>query len=71
MLFARILLSWFPPPSGGPLRAIVDLIYALTDPVLRPLRSLVPTVRAGMVGIDFSPIIVFIILAVVRAALGC
>jgi YggT family protein len=71
VLFVRILSSWFPPPRPGPLRALLDVVYALTDPVLRPLRSLIPPARMGAMAIDFSPIIVFVILAVLRTALGC
>ena len=71
ILFVRILLSWFPPPRSDVARAIVGFIYDITDPVLRPLRSVIPPLRMGMVALDLSPIIVFVILGVVRAALGC
>ena len=47
ILFIRIIASWFPPPREGPLRTVMRGIYAVTDPVLRPLRSLVPPIRAG------------------------
>ena len=71
ILFVRILLSWFPPPREGPLRTLVSGIFAVTDPVLRPLRALIPPIRAGMMAIDVSPIIVFILLGVVERAIGC
>lgn len=69
ILLARIILSWFPPPASGPVRTIVDVIYAVTDPVLRPFRNLIPPVRAGGIALDFSPIIIFVIIAVIRQAL--
>jgi YggT family protein len=71
ILFIRIIASWFPPPREGPLRSAMRTIYAVTDPVLRPLRSLVPPIRAGMMAIDISPIIVFILIGVLERAIGC
>jgi YggT family protein len=71
ILFVRIIASWFPPPREGPLRTIMRGIYAVTDPVLRPLRSLIPPIRAGMMAIDISPIIVFILIGVLERAIGC
>jgi YggT family protein len=71
ILFVRIILSWFPPPREGPLRTAVHALFAVTDPVLRPLRALIPPIRAGMMAIDVSPIIVFILLGVVERAIGC
>ena len=71
ILFARILLSWFRPPREGPARSVVRGLYAATDPVLRPLRALIPPIRAGMMAVDVSPIIVFILIGVLRTAIGC
>lgn len=54
ILFARSILSYFPNVSRR--NPIVKLIFDITEPVLRPVRS-----RVGIQnGIDFSPIIVFI-----------
>ena len=71
ILFARILLSWFPPPRSGAGRSIVELIHDVTDPVLNLVRGLLPPIRMGMAGLDLSPILVFVALGVVQAALGC
>ena len=71
ILFVRIILSWFPPPREGPLRTLVRAMFAVTDPVLRPLRALVPPIRAGMMAIDVSPIIVFVLIGVLERAIGC
>jgi YggT family protein len=72
ILLTRIILSWamslgWRPPYSGPLRTILDLIDAVTDPVLRPLRALMPPIRAGGVGLDLSPLIAFVILFVLRS----
>jgi YggT family protein len=72
ILFARIILSWFPPPRSPGARSVVSVIYDITDPILRPLRNLIPPVRMGAMAMDFSPIIIFIVIGVVRSAvLGC
>ena len=76
LLFARVIVSWaymfgFRPPLSGPTRKILDLLEDVTDPVLRPLRALIPPIRAGGVGIDLSIIVAFVVLAVLRQALDC
>ena len=56
LLVVRIILSWFPVDSfSGP----VSIIYAITDPILAPLRRL--PLQVGSV--DFSPILAFLILS--------
>ncbi|MBI4261655.1 MAG: YggT family protein [Actinobacteria bacterium] len=74
ILIVRIILSFpiFPPtPPSGPLAAAVSFVYAVTDPVLRPLRSVIPPVRMGMMGLDLSPMIVFVLIFVIQRAIGC
>ena len=66
VLLARIISSWFPRPYSGPWAAILSLIWALTDPILRPLRNLLPPARMGMMAIDFSPIVVFVLIGVLQ-----
>jgi YggT family protein len=71
ILFARIILSWFPPPMSGLGRTLFDVVHDLTEPVLGLVRGLLPPVRMGTMGLDLSPIIVFVALGVIQAALGC
>jgi YggT family protein len=71
ILFVRIIWSWLPVPTRGIARSIFDLIYDLTEPVLRLVRGLIPPLRTGAMGIDLSPIIVFILLMVLGSLLGC
>ncbi len=56
VLLVRALLSWVSPDPRNP---IVRTLVALTEPVLRPLRRLVPPHRLG--GIDISPLIAMLI----------
>jgi YggT family protein len=71
VLIVRILASWFPPPRSGALRTILRFVYDVTDPVLRPLRNLIPALRMGSMAMDFSPIILFIVIGVLQRAIGC
>jgi YggT family protein len=54
ILLARVLLSWFPDIDRR--NPIVQLLYDLTEPVLRPIRNALP--QTGMM--DFSPLVVFL-----------
>ncbi|MFM8944795.1 MAG: YggT family protein [Actinomycetota bacterium] len=73
VLLAHVLLSWASlfgaPMSSGVLRAVSDAIDALVRPVLAPLRSMIPPVRAGGVGIDLSVIVAFVVLQVLTNVL--
>lgn len=56
VLVLRIILSWF---RIDPFSEPVQILYRVTDPILEPLKRL--PLQAG--GIDFSPIVAFIILS--------
>ncbi len=57
-LFARIILSWFPISPGSGLASAFSALYAITEPVLGPVRRLLPPIGMGGMGLDLSPIIV-------------
>jgi YggT family protein len=62
LIFARILLSWFPvDPYSSP----VQFLHQVTDPILEPLRRL--PLRIGM--IDLTPLVAFFILFVTNKIL--
>ena len=69
VLIARMIWSWFPPPHGGLGRRVFEVVLDLTEPVLKLVRGLLPPIRMGGVGLDLSPIVIFIVLGVVRQAL--
>ena len=69
VLIVRVLTSFFPVPPSGPVSSIVSVVYALTEPVLRPLRGLIPPIRMGAVGFDLSPIIVFVAIGILERAI--
>jgi YggT family protein len=72
LLLLRVVLSWLEffgvrRPIVGPLRSAWDLLFTLTEPLLRPLRKIIPP--AGM--FDISVVVAFVIIFVLRVALGC
>ena len=52
----RALISWVNP---DPYNQIVIFLYRATEPVLRPIRRRLPM---SNIGIDFSPIIVILVI---------
>ena len=71
VIFARIILSWFPVSPGSGLATIFSLLYNLTEPVLGPVRRIVPPLMLGGAGFDLSPIIVIIGTRILAGMLGC
>ena len=66
LLIARIVISFIRVspyhPTWGP---IIRFIYETTEPVLAPVRNMLPP----MGGLDFSPMIVLILAGVLRSIL--
>jgi YggT family protein len=63
-IFVRIILSWISPGQHNPATAIIS---TLTEPLLRPVRRLIPALG----GFDISPIFVIIALgALTRVLMG-
>jgi YggT family protein len=66
ILAGRALLSWFPIQPGTFLGSLSSLLIDLTEPVLRPVRRVIPP--AGM--LDTSFIVVFFVLVIARSAVA-
>ena len=62
-IFARVILTWFPQVSATNL--LVQVIYTVTEPILRPIRRFMP--RTGM--FDFSPMIALLLLIIIHRIL--
>lgn len=61
-ILARVLLSWF---RVSPYHPLVDFLYRVTEPILAPLRRVIPPI--GMV--DISPVIALILLQIIQQVL--
>lgn len=64
-LFIRIVLSYFRVMPGSPLEGLNRTVVGITDPILRPVRRLIPPARIGMGALDLSPMIVGIAVIIV------
>jgi YggT family protein len=59
ILLLRAVFSWFPPPGGG-MATLYRILMDLTEPVLAPLRRMIPP--AGMFDLSFTVLFVFLII---------
>jgi YggT family protein len=67
-ILIRAIMSWFmmnPSTRGGILFSIYQFFHYITEPIMAPLRRIIPTI--GMV--DITPMIAFILLQLIAFAL--
>ncbi len=69
VMFARINLSWFPIEPGSGLASVYGFLYAITEPVLGPIRRVIPPMGMGGMGLDLSPLVVFFGITILRGAI--
>ncbi|AUS96186.1 hypothetical protein CDQ84_04880 [Clostridium thermosuccinogenes] len=63
-ILARVLLSWFPISRDN---QFIRLLYQITEPILAPVRNLIERTSSGRyMMLDFSPIVVFLIIGLIR-----
>ncbi len=62
IILARVLTSWF---QVDPYHPVVRFLYTVTDPILEPIKSILP--QTGM--IDFSPVVAFLIIMILQMIL--
>lgn len=69
LIWARILMSWFRPryrnKSNGWFFTIEEYVWRATEPMLAPIRSILPS--TGM--IDFSPFILMLLVDIIARVL--
>lgn len=63
VILARVLMSWV---NIDPYSPVARIIFDLTEPVLAPVRNLLPPAA----GLDFSPIIVMVLLQILGGILS-
>ena len=61
-LIGRVIISWLNIDRSSPLYPVAALIYQITEPVLAPIRSVLPSF--GM--LDLSPMVAIILIIVVQ-----
>jgi YggT family protein len=61
-ILVRVLLTWFPVDPSNP---IIRILYDITEPILAPLRKVIP--RIGM--FDLSPIAAMLLIQFISSAL--
>jgi YggT family protein len=65
VVIARIILEWIPVPGDHPVGRLRGLLAQVTDPVMMPLRRVIPPLRTGTVALDLSPIVLIIGLQII------
>lgn len=63
LLGLRFIISWLAPTMKN---SVTDIIYSLTEPLLRPFRTIL---TFGNMGIDLSPIILIFVIRMVISVL--
>jgi len=58
VILIRVIMSWF---SRGPTNMLANIIYQVTEPILAPLRRIIP--RVGP--LDFTPMVAVILLQLI------
>lgn len=68
-LIVRIILDWVQVPAGHPVGRLRSTLASFTDPLLVPLRKLIPPVRLGAVALDVSVIVLLVALNILYSVL--
>lgn len=63
LVLARVVISWTAPSGGG---GLVAFVYRATEPVLAPIRRVVPPTG----GIDWAPLIATLVLGLLLRFVG-
>ena len=62
-ILVRAVISWFPIPRENP---FVEVVYQVTEPILAPLRRIVPTIGS----IDLTPLVAILLLQMIQLVVG-
>jgi len=71
IIIIQVIISWLfafnviNPHSGG-VRSAIDALDRLTAPIYRPVRRILPDFG----GIDFSPLVIILVIQILRKLLG-
>jgi len=70
VVIAAVIASWLAAfnvinPNNNLVRAALRVLIALTEPVFRPIRRIIPPIS----GLDLSPLVVFIVIMTIEYAM--
>ncbi|MGO8873327.1 MAG: YggT family protein [Acidimicrobiales bacterium] len=69
VLIVYSVLSWYLAYArvtfDSPAYKLQRVLSAICDPVLNPVRRIIPTARVGGVGLDLSVLVVFLVVEVI------
>jgi YggT family protein len=60
-MIVRAVLSWFPSDPNSSFHRIAQVLDRIIDPILRPIRRLIPPIRLGGSYLDISFIVVILV----------
>ena len=63
-ILIRAIMSWFPSSPGN---QFVAFFHQITEPILSPLRRIIPPIGGT---IDITPMVAFILLQIASAYIG-
>lgn len=66
VLIAYVIIAWV-PRMPEPLQPVANGIRRVVDPVLAPLRRVIPPLRLGGVGLDLSILVLFFGVSILEA----
>ena len=66
LFLARVVFSWIRPGPTSAFRPIADVVHTVTEPVVAPIRRILPQVG----GLDFSVMIVLLVITFVLLPLA-
>ncbi len=69
VVLARVILEWIPVSYDHPVARVRSVLRAATDPVLVPLRSIIPPLRTGGMALDLSPMVLMLLLFLIAGAI--
>ena len=62
VLLARVVLSWIPLAPGGAMARVNSMVFTVTEPLLAPVRRVIPPIRLGGASLDISTMLVIFLL---------
>lgn len=65
IIFARVILSYFPTHYGSGLHRVIVMLDKVVEPVVGRVRRVLPRTSFGGMGLDFSPMIVLLVIELI------